>query len=147
MTNRTSGFYPGVRQYLHTEFQQKKNNNNIWGYGTPEVDALIAVYEEDLDPEKRLVAMRKIDQMVRDEAFYLPFWTAPFTRVAYWDYIRWPDNWLPKRTEQLMDWMVFWIDPKVRAQMAEDMKNNKAWPVDKDIDKDPWGVRAPKAAP
>ena len=147
MTNRTSGFYPGVRQYLHTEFQQKKNNNNIWGFASPEVDALIAIYEEDLDPDKRLAAMQRIDQIVRDEAFYLPFWNGPFTRIAYWDYIRWPDNWLPKRTEQLFDWMVFWIDPQRRAQLAEDMKNNKPWPLDKDIDKDPWGVRSPKAVP
>ena len=90
--------------------------------------------------------MQRIDQIVRDEAFYLPFWNGPFIRVAYWDYIRWPDNWLPKRTEQLDDWMVFWIDPQRRAQLAEDMKNNKPWPLDKDIDKDPWGVRA-KVAP
>ena len=67
--------------------------------------------------------------------------------IAYWDYIRWPDTWLPLRNEQLFDWMVFWIDPQRKAQLAEDMKNNKAWTVDKDIDKDPWGVRAPKPAP
>jgi len=145
-TGRTSGFYPGVRQYLHTEFQQKTNNNNIWGFASPEVDALIATYEEDMDEAKRLQAMQRIDQIVRDEAFYLPFWSAPFTRIAYWDYVKFPDNWLPKRTEQLFDWMVFWIDPQRRAQLAEDMKNNKAWPLDNTIDKDPWGVRA-KVAP
>ena len=145
-TGRTSGFYPAVRQYLHTEFQQKTNNNNIWGFASPEVDALIATYEEDMDEAKRLQAMQRIDQIVRDEAFYLPFWSAPFTRIAYWDYVRFPDNWLPKRAEQLFDWMVFWIDPQRRAQLAEDMKNNKAWPLDNTIDKDPWGVRA-KVAP
>ena len=147
MSNRTSGFYPGVRQYLHSEFQQKKNNNNIWGFASPEVDALIAVYEEDLDPDKRLKAMHRIDEIVRDEAFYLPFWNGPFTRIAYWDYMRFPDDWLPKRTEQLFDWMVFWIDPQRRARLAEDMRDDKPWPLDPDIDKDPWGVRAAKAAP
>lgn len=146
-TGRTSGFYPGVRQYLHTEFQQKTNNNNIWGFASPEVDALIAIYEEDMDEAKRLQAMQRIDQIVRDEAFYLPFWSAPFTRIAYWDYVRFPDNWLPKRSEQLFDWMVFWIDPQRRAQLAEDMRNNKAWPLDNTVDKDPWGVRAAKPAP
>jgi microcin C transport system substrate-binding protein len=146
MTGRTSGFYPGVRQYLHTEFQRTKNNNDIWGFGTPEVDALIAIYEEDMDPDKRLKAMHRIDEIVREEAFYLPFWNGPFTRVVYWGYVRFPDDWLPKRTEQLFDWMVFWIDPQRRAQLAEDMRNDKPWPLDQDIDKDPWGVRVLKAA-
>ncbi len=147
VTGRTSGFYPGVRQYLHSEFQRKKNNNNIWGFASPEVDALISVFEEDLDPDKRLKAMNRIDEIVREEAFYLPFWNGPFTRIAYWAYMRFPDDWLPKRTEQLFDWMVFWIDPQRRAQLAEDMRNDKPWPLDPDIDKDPWGVRGPKAAP
>jgi microcin C transport system substrate-binding protein len=147
LSGRTAGFYPAVRQYLHTEFQQKKNNNNIWGYASPEVDALIAVYEEDLDENKRLQAMHRIDEIVREEAFYLPFWRAPYTRIAYWAYVRFPDEWLPYRTEQLFDWMVFWIDPKLRARLAEDMRNDKPWPLDKQIDKDHWGVLKPKAAP
>ena len=147
MTNRTAGFYPDPRQYLHTESQQKTNNNNIWGFASAEVDALIAIYEEDLDAAKRLKAMQRIDEIVREEAFYLPFWSGSFTRIAYWSYMQFPDEWIPKRTEQLEDWMVFWIDPKLRAQLAADMKNNKAWPLDKDIDKDPWGLRVPRAAP
>ena len=145
-TGRTTDFDPAVRQYLHTEFKATTNNNNIWNFGTPEVDALIATFEEDLDPAKRLQAMHHIDQVVRDEAFYLPFWNGPFTRVAYWGYVVFPENWLPKRTEQLMNWMVFWIDPKLRAQLNEDIKNDKAWALDAQLDKDPWGVRAPKAA-
>ncbi|HPE02851.1 MAG TPA: extracellular solute-binding protein [Burkholderiaceae bacterium] len=147
LTGRTTLLYPQPRQYLHTEFQQKKNNNNIWGYASPEVDALIAIYEEDLDENKRRQAMQRIDAIVRDEAFYLPFWRAPYTRVAYWAYVRFPDEWLPLRTEQLFDWMVFWIDPQLRAQLAEDMRNNKPWPLDKQLDKDHWGVMKQKAAP
>jgi microcin C transport system substrate-binding protein len=146
LTGRTAAFYPQPRQYLHTEFQQKKNNNNIWGYASPEVDALIAVYEEDLDADKRQRAMQRIDEIVREEAFYLPFWSAPYTRIVYWAYVRFPDEWLPLRTEQLFDWMVFWIDPQLRAQLAEDMRNNKPWPLDKQLDKDPWGVMKQKAA-
>jgi hypothetical protein len=43
--------------------------------------------------------------------------------------------------------MVFWIDPQLRAQLAEDMRNNKPWPLDKQLDKDHWGVMKQKAAP
>jgi len=53
LTGRTAGFYPAVRQYLHTEFKKKTNNNNIWGYGSDEVDELIRIYEEDLSFDAR----------------------------------------------------------------------------------------------
>ena len=72
LTGRTAGFYPAPRQYLHTEFKKSVNNNDIWGFGTPEVDELIKIYEEDLDFNARQKAMHRIDEIVRDEAFYIP---------------------------------------------------------------------------
>lgn len=144
-TNRTAGFYPDPRQYLGTEFKKTKNNNDIWGFGTPEVDELIGIYEKDLDFEVRKKAMHRIDQIVHDEAFYIPFWSAPYIRVAYWDYLRFPDFYLPRRTEQLTDWLVYWIDPKRKAALEEAMRNNKAYPVDRELDKDFYGIRKRRA--
>jgi hypothetical protein len=43
--------------------------------------------------------------------------------------------------------MVFWIDPKLREQLAEDMRAGKAYPVDAEIDKDVHGVLAAKGKP
>jgi microcin C transport system substrate-binding protein len=140
-TARTAAFYPSPRQYLHTEFKAKTNNNNIWGFGTPEVDELIRVYEEDHDRGKRLAAMHRIEEIVREESFYIPFWTAPYIRIAYWGYLRWPDDWLPKRTEQLFDWLVMWIDPERRERLQRDMREGRAWPLDPALDKDPHGIR------
>jgi microcin C transport system substrate-binding protein len=145
MTSRTTGFYPSPRQYFHTEFKATTNNNNIWGFGTPEVDALIGTYEDSLDADARRRAMHRIDEIVHDEAFYIPFWTAPFIRVVYWDHVRFPENWIPPRTEQLIDHMVTWIDPARRAALEQAMKDNRPLPDEGPLDKDPYGLRA-KAA-
>ena len=67
MTNRATGFYPEPRQYVHSEGKATTNNNNIWGFGTDEVDGLIQIYEEDLDPAARLEAMHRIDEIVHEE--------------------------------------------------------------------------------
>ena len=99
VTGSTASFYPDPRQYLHTEFKKTMNNNNIWGFGTPEVDELIEIYEEE--PGSRSARGRRcteIDEIVHDEAFYIPFWAAPYLRLAYWDYVQFPDFYLPKRT-------------------------------------------------
>jgi microcin C transport system substrate-binding protein len=145
LTNRTTGFYPDPRQYFHSEFKAKTNNNNIWGFGTPEVDELIRIWEDDLDAGARLRAMHRIDEIVHEEAFYIPFWTAPYIRVVYWDYVRFPENWIPPRTEQLTDHMVTWIDPARRTALEQAMRENRALPAEGPLDKDPYGLRA-KAA-
>ena len=141
LTSWTSGFYPDPREYLHTDFKKAKNNNDFWGFGTEEVDGLIKTYEENLDAEARKAAMYKIDQIVHDEAFYVPFWDAPYIRMVYWDYIQFPEFYFPKRTQQYMDWMVYWIDPDKKRALDEAKAANKAYPLDTDIDKDYYGVR------
>jgi len=141
MTGRTAGFYPAPRQYLHTSFRAETNNNNIWGFGSEEVDELIRIYEEDLDFESRLAAMHRIDEIVQDEAFYIPFWSAPYVRIVYWDYIRFPEFFLPKRTEQLTDYMVYWIDPDRRRALEEAMSANRPLPDEGEVDKDFYGIR------
>jgi microcin C transport system substrate-binding protein len=141
MTARTAGFYPDPRQYLHTSFLASTNNNNIWGFGSEEVDELIRIYEEDLDFENRRAAMNRIDQIVQEEAFYIPFWAAPYIRVVYWDYIRFPEFFLPKRTEQLTDFMVYWIDPERRRALEEAMAANRPLPDEGEVDRDFYGVR------
>ncbi len=138
----TSGLYPEPRQYLGTEFKNSKEaNNDFWGFGTSEVDGLIKTYEESLDPEARRNAMWRIDQIVHDESFYIPFWTSPYIRVVYWDYIQFPEFYLPRRTQQVTDWLVYWIDPAKKAALEEAKRTNKAYPLDTNLDKDFYNVR------
>ena len=141
MTGRTASYYPAPRQYLHTDFKAETNNNDIWGFGTAEVDELIRIYEEDLDADHRLQALHRIDEIVHDEAFYIPFWMAPYLRIVHWDYFQFPEFYLPKRTEQLMDYMVYWIDPEKQAALERAMREGEAYPVDEELDKDFYGVR------
>ncbi len=142
LTNRTTSFYPDPRQYFHSSFKPVTNNNAIWGFGNAEVDALIKIFEEDPDADRRRAAMWRIDEIVHDEAFYIPFWQAPYLRVVYWDHLRFPDTWMPPRTEQMTDYLVYWIDPARKAALDQAMKDNRPLPVDPSLDKDPYGLRA-----
>ena len=134
-------FYPDPRQSLGSEFKAAINNNDIWGFGNPEVDRLIKIYEESLDANARLQAMYRIDQIVHDEAFFIPGSTAPYLRIAYWAYIDWPEFYLPKRTTDITDYMVFWINPDKKTALAQAMKDGSAFPIDTEIDKDYFHVK------
>lgn len=143
--SRTGGLYPEPHQYFHSSFKSSTQNNNTWYFGDPRVDELIDVYRFGMDEQKRLAAMHEIDQIVSDACFYIPFWSAPFIRFAYYDHIRFPETYFPRRTEQFQDYMVFWIDPAAEKELAAARKAGKPLPgADRpeDIQVDPWGVRA-----
>jgi len=140
--SRTAGFYPDPHQYFSSEFKEVKQNNNIWSFGDPEVDRLIDIYRYDLDKKKRQEAMVKIDEIIQDSAFYIPFWKAPFLRFLYWDYVQFPDTFFPKRTQQPLDYQVFWIDEDRRKRLEDAKRNNTSLGEDKVIDIDPYGVKA-----
>jgi len=137
----SSSFYPSPREYLHSAYKKTTNNNNFWAYGSDEVDKLIEVYEKNLNSDERIAAMHRIDEIVREEGLYIPFWDAPYHRLVYWDYIQFPEFYLPKRTDQYLDWLVFWIDPAKKAALEEAMKAGKAYPLDAAVEKDPYDVR------
>src|SRR5690606_25799060 len=139
--SRSAGFYPSPRQYIHSEVRASTNNNNVWGFGTPEVDELIRIYEEDLDFEARLAAIHRVDEMVQEQAFYIPFWSAPYVRVAHWDYIVFPEFHLPRRAASVEDYMTFWIDPERRPRLDQAMQAGTPLELDPEIDRDYYGVR------
>lgn len=139
--SRTAGFWPGPHQYYASIFKETRNNNNVFAFGTAYTDSLIDIYRFNSDKSARIAAMHELDAIIQDEAFYVPFWYAPFIRLLYWDYVQWPETFLPKRIEQLTDWWVYWIDTKKEAALKEAMKNNRAYPEDTIIDVDPYGIQ------
>ncbi len=140
--SRTTNLYPAPHQYFSTEFLDTTNNNNIWAFGNQHVDGLIDIFRFDMDEQKRVSAMHEIDAIIQDEAFYVPFWQAPFVRMVYWDHVEWPKGFLPRRFEQITDWQVMSIDVEKEQALKAAMKAGKAYTRDEVVDVDGWGVKA-----
>lgn len=139
---RTTSFYPAPYQYFHSDFKASTNNNNIWYYGNAHADSLINVYRFDMSYENRKKAMYELDAAIHDDAFYVPFWFGPFVRFAYYDNIVWPEYFVPKRFEQITDWLLFWIDEERTARLKAARAANESLPYDDVVDVDPYGVLA-----
>ena len=140
LLSMTAGYYPDPHQYFSSEFKDGTQNNNFWSYGNPEVDELIDIYRFDMDKQKRLDATARIDEIIQDDSIYIPFWQAPFIRFLYWDYLRFPDYYLHKRTEQISDYCNYWIDQDRKAKLEEAMKKGISFGEDTNVDIDPYGV-------
>jgi ABC-type oligopeptide transport system substrate-binding subunit len=140
--SRTSNLYPDPRQYFGSIFTESKNNNNVWAFGSPKTDELIEIYEKNMDKPARVAAMCELDAILQDEAFYVPFWQAPFVRFLYWDGLQFPDFYWPRRFEQEGDWQVYWIDQTRQDNLMAAMKSNTPLQEDLSVDQDPYGVKA-----
>jgi microcin C transport system substrate-binding protein len=140
--SRTTGYYPAPWQYFHSVFKESTNNNNIWYFGTAHTDSLIDVYRFGMNRNERLKAMHELDAIIQDEAFYVPFWYGPFVRFAYYDQVCWPKNFVPKRYEQITDWLVLWIDEERENRLNAARAAGQDLPYDPVIDVDPYGVKA-----
>lgn len=137
----TGGFYPEPFQYFHSSFAGKPQTNNFFEFSNPRADELIDIYRFDLDKEKRLAAMHELDAMIQDEAFYIPFWNAPFMRFAYYRWVEFPADYFPKRTEAYLEYPTFWINEAKKAEIEAAMKEKRALPADSVVIVDPHGVK------
>lgn len=142
--SQTADFYPDPHQYFGSEFAEPVNNNNIFAFANEEADRLIDIYRFGQDADERLQAMHRLDALIQDEAFYVPFWTAPFTRFTYWDDVRFPSFFLPKRFQLIAEWPVYWIDTTRSAALAEAKKSGRALGADPVVDVDPYRVKEHK---
>lgn len=139
--NMTAGFYPDPHQYFSSEFKDVKQNNNFWGYGNPEVDKLINVYRFDMDFAKRKEAMDRLDEILTDEAILIQFWQAPFVRILYLDGVEFPEYFYPRRSDNFLEYQIFWINQEKKARLQEAMKSGTPLTEDTVVDVDPYGVQ------
>lgn len=142
VTAMTGGFYPAPHQYFSSEFKNKPQTNNFWNFGNEDTDKLIDIYRFSMEDDERLSAMHKLDSIIQDEAFYIPFWSAPYTRLLHWDYVEFPEYYFPKRSQSIMEYQVFWINQEKKAKLEAAMAAGTAYPKDTVVEVDPYGVKA-----
>ncbi len=141
MTSMTANFYPAPHQYFSTEFKDKPQTNNFFAFGSEETDKLIDTYRFSMNEQERMDAMHELDRIIQDEAFIIPFWFSPSMRIAYWDYVKFPDSYFPKRTQSHMEYQVFWIDQEKEKEVKAAMKEGKKLSSSNPLVVDPYGVK------
>ncbi len=106
----------------------KPNTNNLTSTDLPELDKLIDSYRksEDLD-EMREIAF-KMEEIIHDEAAFIPGYVVPFYRIGYWRWINYPDDFNVKISDSAGQWFVSWIDEEAKKETLEARKSGKTFP-------------------
>lgn len=84
-------YQPRQWQYYSKENAEKADTNNIWGYWSDEMEALLAIESDDSVPiSEKAENNKKIERLVHEEALVIPNYYTDFYRTAAWKWIKFP---------------------------------------------------------
>ncbi len=113
----TAGLFPEPEQYFHSDHAKTMSNNNFASYSNPEMDQQIKIYKEDLDIKKRKAAMNRIEELIRDEGFYIPLWGSNFIRILYWNNLGHIPNYEPMYSYMFNGNYTWWFDAEADKKL------------------------------
>ena len=101
-------------------------------YKDDEMDKLtVASRNAETWDEKRDLGLR-IQQIIHDEAVFVPGYSREFERVGCWRWMRWPDSketrFCPKMTSYPYQSYAYWIDEDMKRETKEAMKKGEKFP-------------------
>lgn len=127
---------PDYYEYFHSSYADDPQTNNFFGYKNPEMDKLVEAYRAESSLAKKAEIDRKIQKLVDQEALVMPNYYVPFVRGASWKWLRFP-RWLDTQFDgEFYDPMgaglgsymgYFWIDPAIKKEVQQAMKDKKAY--------------------
>lgn len=127
------GDVPQYWEYLHSANANKPQTNNFTNFNTEQMDKLVEQYRSEFSREKREALSRNIQKIVSDQSIIIPGYMVPYTREAYWRWMKFPQHAMTKKTEALFtigspnDLGTYWIDPVLKNQTKKAMKNGDSF--------------------
>ena len=127
----STGLRPAFWQHYHSENAHKPQTNNITNTDDPEMDEMIIRYRDSTQESERVELAHKLQQKVHDYGAYIPTYSTPYTREAYWNWMRLP-TWLGTKISQnlftpfdLTFGGIAWIDEDAKEQTLKAKKKKK----------------------
>lgn len=107
-------------------------SNNINSFASDQMDALL-IKERDAKTDRELETVsHDIQQMIHDEALWVPGWTMNFTRLAFWRWVKWPDSPTTRFCYPVVDdpleSYLYWIDENVKSETLKARKAGITYP-------------------
>ncbi len=130
--------FPRYYQFFHSDNAYdskgniKQDTNNINSYTNLEMDRLCEIVRAAKTTEELRIASHKVQQMVHDEALFIPALKTSYVRMGYWKWLKFPDTNLYQfsspQVYEPMESYLYWIDEDSKQEILEAKKNNKKMP-------------------
>jgi microcin C transport system substrate-binding protein len=107
----------------------KPNTNNLTCFADPRMDKFCEAERAATTIEQMREASWGADQIIHEEAAWIPGYDQNYWRVAYWRWVKWPEGTFNVAVSELpMSNHVHWIDEQVKAETLQAMKDGVEFP-------------------
>ncbi|MGA7792271.1 MAG: extracellular solute-binding protein [Candidatus Acidiferrales bacterium] len=109
--------FPNPETEWQSTLADVDNTNNVTGFKSARVDELCKLYDKSFDTQERIRIIREIDGIVANSYNYVLHWTAPFTRIAFWNKFGAPPGYLTRTGDTYTAHQLWWVDPDKDAKL------------------------------
>jgi microcin C transport system substrate-binding protein len=130
----TSPPYPRYREGFHMDNAFDKNGNpkpqtnNISCYVNPEVSKLADEIRNASDEDTIERDAKRIEEILNENAVWIPGYTRDFYRVGFWRWMKWPKEFNVMLNREGYESYVWWIDVEEKKRTLEAMKEGRKFP-------------------
>ncbi len=115
--------------YMEDGKTPRPNTNNLCSFADPRMDKFCEAERRATSIEEMRRASWGADQIIHDEAVWIPGYEQNYYRVAYWRWVKWPANSFNVAVSSLsMQNHVHWIDEDVKRETEKAMHEGKTFP-------------------
>ncbi len=138
------GLSPRYWEFYHSENAHISQTNNVTNTDNPLMDAKIMAYRKGTDKADRVKLAHELEQMIHDQGSFIPTFKVPYTREAYWRWLKLPPSHGTRTSDSLFDPLggsggLFWIDKQARRDILKAKGDGDSLPPEIIVDKT-WGI-------
>lgn len=113
------GLSPRYWEFFHSDNANRPQTNNVTNTADPAMDAAIDAYRDATDKATRVELAHALEAMVHERAVFIPTFKVPYTREAFWRWLKLPAHHGTRSSDVLFDPFgssggLFWIDAAVK---------------------------------
>ena len=115
--------------YMEDGKTPRPNTNNFCSFADPRMDKLCEAERHATTIEDMRKASWAADQMIHDEAVWIPGYEQNYYRCAYWRWVKFPGKTFNVAVSDLpLQNHVHWIDEEVKRETEKAMREGKKFP-------------------
>lgn len=102
------------------------NTDNIVAVADAELDAALDAERDSPDYAALKTALHHAQKRIHDLCFWIPGWREPYTNIACWRWIRWPDSptrFCSPRIYNPLESHLYWVDGEMKKETQDARRN------------------------
>lgn len=105
----------------------KSQTNNLNSMNNQELDRLIETYRNSSDADEMMELAYQMEEIIHDEAIFVPAFYIPFYRVGYWRWRHYPEDFNVMNSGSATEYSLSWMDVDEKRETLDALKSGKTF--------------------